>query len=72
VAGPWFMVAQHNDDWEPMAELWVSDGQQDCQGRIEIRIWLDDGSSLQPANAIHQPIASSEMPIVGPSAGVIR
>jgi hypothetical protein len=40
------MVATHNNDWQTMSELWISDGTDDCQGRLEIRVWFDDGSSV--------------------------
>ncbi len=40
MAGPWFTVLRSADGWQELGEMWVSDGQQDCPGRIDIKIEL--------------------------------
>jgi hypothetical protein len=40
VAGPWFTVVKRDADWQQMGTLWVSDGNQDGPGQIEIKLQL--------------------------------
>ena len=40
MAGPWFTVVRNGEDWQELGQMWVSDGQQDCPGQIEIKIEL--------------------------------
>ena len=40
VAGPWFTVQRSGDDWQELGQIWISNGHEDCKGRIEIRIEL--------------------------------
>ena len=42
MAGPWFTVQKSGSDWETLDTIWISDGQQDCIGRIEIRVELEE------------------------------
>jgi len=42
VAGPWFTVHKSGDDWQELGRVWISDGQEDCIGRIEIRVELEE------------------------------
>jgi hypothetical protein len=42
VAGPWFAVHRSGDDWQDLGQVWISNGRQDCQGRIQIRIELEE------------------------------
>ena len=42
MAGPWFTVHRSGDDWQQLGQVWVSNGQDDCRGQIEVRITLDD------------------------------
>ncbi len=41
MAGPWFKVVRSGDDWQQLGQVWISNGETDCKGRIEIRIELD-------------------------------
>ena len=41
MAGPWFVVQSEEEGWQPMGELWISDGDEDCQGRIELKVELE-------------------------------
>jgi hypothetical protein len=41
VAGPWFTVETSDDDWKTLSDIWISDGNVDCHGKIEIRLTLD-------------------------------
>jgi len=42
VAGPWFAVHRSGDDWQDLGQVWISNGRQDCQGRIQIRVELEE------------------------------
>jgi len=42
VAGPWFAVHQSGSDWQKLDQVWISNGDEDCQGQIEIRIELEE------------------------------
>jgi hypothetical protein len=41
VAGPWFTVETNGADWKKLSEIWISDGNVDCRGTIEIRLKLE-------------------------------
>ncbi len=47
MAGPWFTIHKSGDDWQQLGKVWISNGEDDCRGRIEIRVELegakDDG-----------------------------
>jgi len=43
VAGPWFMVQASGSDWQEMGQVWISNGSQDCKGRIEIKVEMVGG-----------------------------
>lgn len=56
MAGPWFTVQESGSDWQELGRVWISDGQQDCMGRIEIRLELEEipdvlTASKQPKTA---------------------
>jgi hypothetical protein len=51
VAGPWFTVQKSGDDWQELGHVWISNGQQDCMGRIEIRLELEEISDVITANS---------------------
>lgn len=40
MAGPWFTVVKRDADWQEMGTLWVSDGNRDGPGHIEIKLQL--------------------------------
>jgi hypothetical protein len=40
VAGPWFTILENGEDWKEISKIWISNGQDDCKGRIEVRIRL--------------------------------
>ena len=39
-AGPWFTVQESGGDWNELSSIWISNGQEDCKGRIEVRVRL--------------------------------
>ena len=41
MAGPWFTVVKSGDDWQQLDTIWISDGKNDCRGRIEVRLELE-------------------------------
>jgi len=41
VAGPWFTVHRSGSDWQEMGKVWISNGKEDCRGRLEIKIELE-------------------------------
>ena len=41
VAGPWFTVHKSGDEWQTMDQIWISNGETDIKGRIEIRVELE-------------------------------
>ena len=45
MAGPWFAVHRSGGDWQELGQVWISDGQQDCKGRIEVQIELTEISN---------------------------
>lgn len=42
MAGPWFTVHRSGGDWKKLDQIWISNGQEDCRGHIEMRITLTD------------------------------
>jgi len=40
VAGPWFAVHQNEGDWQRLDSIWISDGETDCEGVIEVKLEL--------------------------------
>ena len=42
MAGPWFTIHKSGDDWQPLGKVWISNGEEDCKGRIEIRVELEE------------------------------
>ena len=42
MAGPWFTVHRSGGDWKELEQIWVSNGKQDCKGRIEARLELEE------------------------------
>ena len=41
MAGPWFTVQQCDDRWQRLEHIWISDGTDDCEGFVEIKIELE-------------------------------
>lgn len=41
VAGPWFAVHRDGEGWQALGQVWISDGAQDCQGKIEVKVELE-------------------------------
>ena len=41
VAGPWFTVQRDGEGWQKLGQVWISDGAQDCQGEIEVKVELE-------------------------------
>jgi hypothetical protein len=41
VAGPWFTVLKDGDDWQKLGHIWISNGEQDCQGQVEVKIEME-------------------------------
>ena len=39
-AGPWFTVRHQDDDWQPLGQIWLSDGVTDGPAVVEARIRL--------------------------------
>lgn len=40
MAGPWFTVHENGDDWQRLDSIWISNGETDCQGVVEMKIEL--------------------------------
>jgi hypothetical protein len=36
------MVHRSGDEWQEMGRLWISNGKQDCKGRFEVRVRLEE------------------------------
>ena len=43
MAGPWFTVQKSGDDWQELGPLWLSNGEQDGKGHIEVKLTLAKG-----------------------------
>ncbi len=41
MAGPWFTVQRDGEGWQTLGQVWISDGAEDCQGKIEVKIELE-------------------------------
>jgi len=35
------MVQSITDDWQELSHIWISNGEVDCQGRVELRVRLE-------------------------------
>ena len=40
VAGPWFTVRKSGERWSSLGGVWISDGEKECQGTVEIQVSL--------------------------------
>jgi hypothetical protein len=40
VAGPWFTVRENGADFQPLGEVWMSNGSKDEVGRVEYKVRL--------------------------------
>ncbi|MEO8498493.1 MAG: hypothetical protein ABI614_28195 [Planctomycetota bacterium] len=49
MAGPWFTVQESGEDWKTLSSIWISNGQEDIKGRIDVRVRLVTGKT-QGAN----------------------
>jgi hypothetical protein len=38
VAGPWFTVQNVEDQWQELSHIWISNGQNDWEGKVEIKV----------------------------------
>lgn len=47
VAGPWFTVHKNGDDWQKLGSVWISNGKDDSQGQIEIKIEMIEGDEYE-------------------------
>lgn len=47
MAGPWFTVQEYGESWNTLSSLWISNGQEDVKGRIDIRVRLTKGESQE-------------------------
>ena len=43
MAGPWFTVQESGDNWQQLGHIWISNGKDDCQGDVEIKIEMERG-----------------------------
>ena len=41
MAGPWFAVHESGSDWQKLDHIWISNGAEDCEGHVEIKIELE-------------------------------
>ena len=64
MAGPWFTVQESGDDWREISKIWISNGQADCKGRIEMKLRL----KAEPAR--REPVAADDVrPIIADASG---
>ncbi|MDG1872878.1 MAG: hypothetical protein P8J27_03140 [Mariniblastus sp.] len=47
VAGPWFTVHKNGEDWQRLGHIWISNGDTDCQGHVEIKIEMIRGEDYE-------------------------
>ena len=40
MAGPWFTVQESSEDWKEISKIWISNGETDCKGKIDVRVRL--------------------------------
>jgi len=55
VAGPWFTVQESSDEWKEISQIWISNGKDDCKGRIEVRIRLT-AETVQNTTVRHRDV----------------
>jgi hypothetical protein len=41
VGGPWFTVQESGSDWQSLGDLWLSNGEDDVKGQLELRVSLE-------------------------------
>ena len=46
MAGPWFTVQKSGNDWQKLGQVWISNGDKDCKGQIEIKVEMAKGGEL--------------------------
>ena len=46
MAGPWFTVQESGSQWQKLGQVWISNGDKDCKGQIEIKLEMTTGSDL--------------------------
>ena len=42
MGGPWFTVQKSDAGWQPLGNLWLSNGEDDVKGRLELRVSLEE------------------------------
>ncbi len=60
MGGPWFTVHKSNDDWQRLDQIWISNGQQDCRGHVEIKVDFDSTEAIPTKNARAIPVIETE------------
>lgn len=49
------MVQETGDDWQQLSDIWISNGEHDCQGKIEIKItW--EATTANTSNVVAGPL----------------
>lgn len=43
MAGPWFTVLESGGERKELSTIWISNGEDDCKGKIEVRVRLTAG-----------------------------
>ena len=46
MAGPWFTVQESGGGWQPLGEMWLSDGTSDVPARVELLIALEGANEV--------------------------
>ena len=44
VAGPWFTVHEIGGDWKTLEEIWISNGNETCKARVQVRVNLEESN----------------------------
>jgi hypothetical protein len=61
-AGPWFTVRHQDDDWQPLGQIWLSDGVSDGPAVVEARIRLARNRQ-SPSPPLPSPPLPSPSPV---------
>ena len=46
MAGPWFTVQEVKNEWQELSHIWISNGHNDWEGKVEIKVSLARENSL--------------------------
>ena len=52
MAGPWFTVHRSQGDWKTLGQVWISNGESDSKGEIQMKVSFEKEEDFTPLTSI--------------------